>query len=179
MSDLYQQLEALNEEARAALDSASSTEETEAWHSTYVSRKGKLTGLLRGLGQLSKDERPLVGKRANEIKVALESAFSERQDAIAHAEMESALSAEGIDVTLPGRPVSMGGLHPTTTAMREITDIFSTMGFQVYDAPEVETDDYNFTLFLDLPGFTPDYRLVDLAGLYREDEIVEWAVLPS
>lgn len=87
------------------------------------------------------------------VKVALEAALKERQEAIAQAEIDRALSAEGIDVTLPGRPQQVGHLHPTTATMREILSIFSgQMGFQVYDAREVETDDYNFGLLNFLPG---------------------------
>ncbi len=112
-----------------------------------------MTDLLGGLGQLPKEQRPLVGKSANEIKVALEAALQERQEAIAQDEMSRALSAEGVDVTLPGRRPIVGKYHPTTTTMREIVDIFNLMGFQVYDAPEVETDENNFELL----NFPPDH----------------------
>jgi phenylalanyl-tRNA synthetase alpha chain len=112
-----------------------------------------LTALLRGLGQLSKEERPLVGKRANEIKEVLEAALAARQEAIAADEMQRALAAEGIDVTMPGRRPQVGKLHPTNQAMREMVDILKQMGFQVYDSPEVETDAYNFELL----NFPPDH----------------------
>ncbi|MEM7127420.1 MAG: phenylalanine--tRNA ligase subunit alpha [Chloroflexota bacterium] len=152
MSEILTQLETLQEEATAALQTATSTEETEAWHDAYLSRKGKLTGLLRTLGQLPAEERPVVGQRANVVKGTLEAALHERQEAIGRIEMESALSEDVIDVTLPGRPQKLGRLHPTTVAMREILDIFGQMGFQIYDAPEVETDDNNFTLLNFPPG---------------------------
>ena len=120
MSSLLQELEQLHREAAAALAQASTTPETEAWYAEYLSRKGKLTLALRGLGQLPADERPLVGKTANEIKVALEGALQERQAELAQADMERALAAEGIDVTMPGRRPLVGKLHPTNQAMREI-----------------------------------------------------------
>ncbi len=148
-------LEQLNQEALAALAQANTTPATEAWYAEYLGRKGKMTTILRGLGQLSPTERPLVGKTANEIKVALETALQEHQAAIAQTEMAAALAAEGIDVTLPGRQPQVGKLHPTNQAMREIVSILVQMGFQVYDSPEVETDDYNFGLLnfpLDHPG---------------------------
>jgi len=152
MSTLLQDLEQLRQEASAALAQTHSTEESEAWYREYLGRQGKLTGMLRGLGQLSKEERPVAGQVANTVKVALETALQARQEQIKQIEIERALSAEGIDVTLPGRPQTVGKLHPTTATMREILDIFGQMGFQVYDAREVETDDYNFGLLNFLPG---------------------------
>ena len=152
MSTLLQDLEQLRQEAAAALAQTHTTEDSEAWYREYLGRQGKLTGMLRGLGQLSKEERPLVGQAANTVKVALETALQARQEAIAQEEIARVLSAEGIDVTLPGRPQSVGKLHPTTATMREIVDIFGQMGFQVYDAREVETDEYNFGLLNFLPG---------------------------
>jgi len=153
MSDLIAELEQLQTAAQTALAAAQSTLETEAWYTDFLGRKGQLTALLRGLGQLSKEERPLVGKRANEIKEVLEAALSARQEAIADDEMQHALAAEGIDVTMPGRRPQVGKLHPTNQAMREMVDILKQMGFQVYDSPEVETDAYNFELL----NFPPDH----------------------
>lgn len=152
MSTLLEQLAELQERALAALAKAESTEATRTWHTEYVGRKGQLTSLLSGLGQLPREERPAVGKVANEIKVALESALEVRQSAITEAEMTHALSAEGIDVTMPGRQPIVGRYHPTTTALREISDIFVQMGFQIYDAPEVETDELNFGQLNFAPG---------------------------
>ncbi|MCX6044919.1 MAG: phenylalanine--tRNA ligase subunit alpha, partial [Chloroflexi bacterium] len=152
MSDLLKELETLQAEAIQALAQADSSEASEAWYREYLSRQGKMTAVLRGLGQLSKEERPAVGQAANAVKVALETALQERQATIKQIEIERALSAEGIDVTLPGRPQAVGKLHPTTTTMREIVEIFGQMGFQVYDAREVETDETNFGLLNFLPG---------------------------
>jgi phenylalanyl-tRNA synthetase alpha chain len=153
MSDLIAQLEQLQTEAQAALDAAQSTPETEAWYAEYLGRKGKMTAILRGLGQLSKEERPLVGKRANEIKETLDAALAARQESISSEEMQRSLAAEGIDVTMPGRRPQVGKLHPTNQAMREMVEILKQMGFQVYDSPEVETDAYNFELL----NFPPDH----------------------
>lgn len=153
MSDLIAQLEQLQVEAQAALMAAQTTPETETWYTDFLGRKGRLTAMLRGLGQLSKEERPLVGKRANEIKEALEAALAARQEAIAADEMQRMLAAEGIDMTLPGRRPQVGKLHPTNQAMREMVEILKQMGFQVFDSPEVETDAYNFELL----NFPPDH----------------------
>lgn len=152
MSELLTQLEQLRQTALAELGTLDSTEATRTWHATYLGRKGRLTDLLSGLGQLPREERPAVGKVANEIKVELEAALVDSQAEIAQDEIHAALSAEGIDVTLPGRQPALGRYHPTTTALREITDIFKLMGFQVYDSPEVETDEMNFGLLNFLPG---------------------------
>lgn len=152
--DILQQLEQIQQEAVSRLASASTTEETRAWHTEYLGRKGRLTGIWRDLKGLSDVERPLVGKRANEAKVALESALEERQTLLALAELEAARSQERIDVTLPGRRPEPGKIHPTTRVLREIYSIFGSMGFQIYDAPEVETDEYNFQ-FLNMPPGHP------------------------
>ncbi len=138
--DMLQQLEQLRQEAEAALAQANSTEAT------------RLTAILRNLGSLPNEERRLVGKVANEVKMDLEHALQERQEAIAQAELEAARSAENVDVTLPGRPQTLGRLHPTTATLREIYAIFAAMGFQVYNSPEVETDEYNFQLLNMPPG---------------------------
>ena len=150
--DILQQLEVLHREAEAALAQANSSETTQTWHSEYLGRKGRLTGILRNLGTLAPEERPLVGKVANEIKVALEQALQERQAAIAQAELEAMRRAESVDVTLPGRPQTLGKLHITTRMLRDIYKIFAEMGFQVYESPEVETDEYNFQLLNMPPG---------------------------
>ncbi len=150
--DILQQLEQLRQEAEAALAEANSTEATRIWHGEYLGRKGRLTAILRNLGSLPNEERRLVGKVANEVKMDLEHTLQERQDAIAQAELEAARSAENVDVTLPGRPQTLGKLHPTTATLREIYAIFAAMGFQVYNSPEVETDEYNFQLLNMPPG---------------------------
>ncbi len=152
MSSLLEQLTELRDEALRELESSETTEATRSWHGQYLGRKGALTGLLSGMGKLPREERPVVGKSANEIKVELEAALQDRQAAIAHEEMTRQLSSEQVDVTLPGRRPGTGAYHPTTTALREVVDILQRMGFQVYDSPEVETDEVNFTLLNFPPG---------------------------
>jgi phenylalanyl-tRNA synthetase alpha chain len=150
--DILQQLQQLQKDAQTALAQANTTEATREWYSEYLSRKGRLTGILRNLGSLSAEERPLIGKVANEVKAVLENALQERQTAIAQAELETVRRAESVDVTLPGRPQNLGKLHITTRALRDIYAIFTAMGFQIYDSPEVETDEYNFQLLNIPPG---------------------------
>jgi phenylalanyl-tRNA synthetase alpha chain len=150
--NLLEQLQQLREEGEAALAQADSAETTQAWYAEYLGKKGKLTGILRNLGSLSSDERPQVGKAANEVKSALEQALKARQDVTAQAELEARRRAESVDITLPGRPQTIGKLHITTRVLREIYAIFAEMGFQVFDSPEVETDEYNFQLLNMPPG---------------------------
>ena len=178
MSTLIEQLEHLHREAAASLDSATTLSASEAWYSDYLGRKGKMTAILRGLGQLPQDERPVVGQTANQIKNELEAALKQRQSAIEQADMEQALAAEGIDVTMPGRKPVIGGLHPTTTAMREIVDIFALMGFEVYDSPEIETDDMNFGL-LNFPPDHPAREMQDTFFTTRKDVILRTHTSPG
>jgi phenylalanyl-tRNA synthetase alpha chain len=110
------------------------------------------------LGKMTKEERPVVGKRANEVKRALETAFINRIEALHEAELRRSLQTERIDVSLPGRKVSIGRLHPTNISLREVIRAFADMGFQVYRSPEVETDEYNFGL-LNMP---PDHPARDM-----------------
>ncbi|MEZ4558615.1 MAG: phenylalanine--tRNA ligase subunit alpha [Caldilineaceae bacterium] len=178
MSSLLQELDALQATALEALQQTTTSEASEAWYRDYLGRNGQLTGVLRKLGGLPKDERPAVGQRANEVKQALESALESRQTALAHSEMEAALSAEGVDVTLPGRPVTLGKLHPTTVTMREITDILGGMGFQVFDSPEVETDAFNFEL-LNFPPGHPAREMQDSFFTNKSDVILRTHTSPG
>lgn len=154
MSELLQELESLRNRAEAELAAADSAEATEAWYRGYLGRTGALTEFLRGMGSLPREERPVIGRAGNEVKTALENAFHTRQDAIRQEEMEQALASEGVDVTLPGRKQNLGRIHPSNQTLREIAQIFGQMGFQVYDAPEVETDENNFEL-LNIPQGHP------------------------
>ena len=178
MTDLVQELTQLQEDALAALTQADSTAATEAWYADYLGRKGKMTAILRGVGQLDREARPLVGKTANEVKVVLEAALQQRQAALSEAEMQSALAAEGIDVTLPGRQPLVGKLHPTNQAMREIVAILGQMGFQVYDSPEVESDDYNFGL-LNFPLDHPAREMQDTFFTKEKDVILRTHTSPG
>src|SRR5579872_2495157 len=135
--DIVQQLEQVRRDAETALSQASNSEQIQAWHSEYLGRKGQLTSILRNLGSLSAEERPQVGKVANDIKVALETELQARQEAIAQANLEAIRRAESVDVTLPGRPQTLGKLHITTRTLRDIYTIFAEMGFQIYNSPEV------------------------------------------
>ncbi len=178
MSSMLEQLAQLKVKALAELAALATTDETRSWYGTVLGRKGELTALLSGMMQLPKEERPAVGKLANEIKAELEAALQERQAAIALEEMTQALSAEHVDVTLPGRRPQIGAYHPTTTALREIVDILVQMGFQVYDSREVESDDMNFGL-LNFPPGHPAREMQDTFFTTNPDVILRTHTSPG
>lgn len=177
-NSLIEQLDQLYQEATGSLTTANSMPASEAWYREYLSRQGKLTALLKGLGQLPAEERPATGQKANQVKNGLEAALKARQEAITQQEMEEALAAEGIDVTMPGRRPEIGKLHPTTATMREIVDIFALMGFQVYDSPDVETDDMNFGL-LNFPPDHPAREMQDTFFTTQKDVILRTHTSPG
>jgi phenylalanyl-tRNA synthetase alpha chain len=147
-----ERVEALERKALEELDHAGSAEGLEDWRVAYLGRRGQLTQILRGLGSLTPEERRSTGAAANRAKTALEDGLQRRLESLRRPEADGA--ADTIDVTLPGRPVEAGGLHPTTLIVREICDIFASMGFQVVEGPEVEWDRYNFEM-LNIPKDHP------------------------
>jgi phenylalanyl-tRNA synthetase alpha chain len=116
--------------------------------------------MLRRIGELPPEERPVFGQRANQLKRELETAYEEKASAIKAAELEQGLAAGGLDVTLPGRPVKRGRLHPSTQTLRRIYQIWGDMGFQVYRSRDVETDEMNFQL-LNFPPHHPAREMQD------------------
>ena len=151
---MLDKLRELQEQALRELEQVTDKQALDQWRITHLGKKSALNQVLRSVGQLPKEERPIVGQRGNEVKLALEAAYEQRVQVLKAQEMARALAAESLDVTLPGRPVSLGRLHPSTQALRQIYAIFAEMGFQVYTAPDVETDELNFTL-LNIPPHHP------------------------
>jgi len=143
-------VEKLKSTAITALDSSESVEQLEAWRVDFLGRKGRLTGLLRGLGSLDIDQRKVVGAAANSLSGELEALYEER----ANQSKSSQAPLGSIDITLPGRRPALGGLHPSTQMIREITQAFNEMGFQTIEGPEVELEKYNFDM-LNIPANHP------------------------
>jgi phenylalanyl-tRNA synthetase alpha chain len=142
-------LEKLNEIERLGLDALGAVRnETalEAWRVAHLGRSSALMQLFNGFGQLTKEERPVVGQRANEVKKALEAAYGLRSEELRQAALKRSIEQERLDVTLPGRRLPLGRLHPDTQILRELYRIFGEMGFQVYRSREVESDEFNFQL---------------------------------
>ena len=143
-------VESARDTALAELAAADTDEQIEAWRISWLGRRGKLTQLLRGISDLPPDERRSVGTAANQAKSVLEQSLAQHQHDLASAKSEAQDRADAIDVTLPGWPSPIGGLHPTTQMLREICDAFASMGFDVVEGPEVEWDLYNFEM-LNIP----------------------------
>ncbi len=140
-----QDLEALVAQAISEFGSTMDAAELERIKAGYLGRAGALTELLKGLGKLPPDERRKAGGLINGAKDRIEAALDSRRAAIANAALEGRLAEEAIDVTLPGRGRSLGGIHPVIRSWRRIEAIFGSIGFDVADGPEIENDWYNFT----------------------------------
>jgi phenylalanyl-tRNA synthetase alpha chain len=151
---MLEELLALERKARAELEGLSAMEALEGWRVAFLGRKGALTEVLRSIGQSPPEQRPALGQEANRVKLALERAYEEKAEALKRTETQRQLAQEGVDVTLPGRPVGPGFLHVSTQTLREIYALFGAMGFQVFEAPDVETDVNNFQL-LNIPPYHP------------------------
>lgn len=166
---MKEQLATLRTEALATLEKVSSERELEEWRVTYLGRKGSISQIFRDLGTLAAGDRQLVGALVNELKSDLESLLGEKQASLHGSATAVSADNELIDVTLPGRPIARGHLHPTTQTIYEITNAFSAMGFQVVEGPEVEWDYYNFEA-LNIPEDHPARDLWDTMWIDYENE---------
>jgi phenylalanyl-tRNA synthetase alpha chain len=141
----------------AAIEDAAELENAKA---RYLGKEGSLTGLLKGLGKLSAEERPAAGARINHVKQQIESALNTQRDAIQNRALNAKLEAESLDVTLPGRGTGVGGLHPVTRTLERIETLFHSIGYAVAEGPEIENDFYNFTA-LNIPADHPARAMHD------------------
>ncbi|MDM8519308.1 phenylalanine--tRNA ligase subunit alpha [Anaerolineales bacterium HSG6] len=157
---MLEQLETLAKTAETELGQLDTSSALSAWNSKYIGRKGQIPLMLRQVSQLPKEERPTFGQRANQLKKALEAAYEQKASAVKSAEMEQSMAEGAIDVTLPGRPLSRGRLHPSTQTLRRIYQIWADMGFQIYRSRDVETDEMNFQ-FLNFPPHHPAREMQD------------------
>ncbi len=164
---MQDQLKAMETQALARLEQVESLPALEDWRVAYLGRKGELSQILRGLGSLPAEQRPLMGQEANRVKATLEAAFEARRTALEEAAKAEAFRAEQVDVTLPGRPPALGRLHVITQTLREIYAIFGQMGFEIYESPEIETDETNFQL-LNIPPHHPSRDM--WSTFYTEQE---------
>lgn len=166
-------LAALLESAKADFAAAPTPAELENAKARFLGKSGRVTELLKGLAALSVEEKKTRGAEINQLKVAIESALTERREALAAAELDKQLKAEALDVTLPGRQRGTGGLHPITRAMERIEAIFASMGFDVADGPEIETDWYSFSA-LNNPENHPARSMQDTFYVDMKDENGSW-----
>ena len=141
---MKEQLASIRAQALAAIESASDSAALDALRVQYLGKKGELTAVLKQMGKLSAEERPVMGQLANEVRAALESAIEAQAAVLADKALEQRLRDEALDVTIPGRTFHLGHKHPMYLALDEIKDIFVGMGFTVLDGPEVELAELNF-----------------------------------
>ncbi|MGQ9598321.1 MAG: phenylalanine--tRNA ligase subunit alpha [Anaerolineae bacterium] len=175
---MLETLNQLEEEARTALEAVTDEGALAAWRTMYLGRRGKVTEAVKALATLPAAERPAYGRRINEIKEALEQAYEARVEAVKQASLAQSWVSDRVDVTLPGRPIQPGRLHPSTQTLREIYRIFAEMGFQVYRSRDVETDDMNFTL-LNMPPHHPARDMWDTFYTTRPGVILRTHTSPG
>jgi phenylalanyl-tRNA synthetase alpha chain len=157
---LVEELQDLRAESLAAIGAASSLSQLDAVRVAVLGKKGSLTGVLRALGGLSAQERPAVGKTANEVRAAIEEAIESRRTDLASAALDARVAEEAVDVTLPGRARPIGSRHLINRITSEVIDVFLGLGYRVAEGPEVELDYYNFTA-LNTPPDHPARSLAD------------------
>ena len=157
---MEEQLKSIKESALSAIHGASNNQELQDIRVKFLGKKGELTALLKGLGKLSKEERPAAGAKVNEVRVVLEEAISALQDKFDAEELKEKLTRERIDITLPGRAPQKGHMHPLTIVNEMIEEFFIKMGYTVEDGPEIEQDYYNFEC-LNLPKDHPARDMQD------------------
>ena len=162
-------LNTIKSNAETELNSAADLKALESLRVKYLGKKGELTAVMKGMGGLSKEERPIIGQLANTVRGFIESALEEKKKALTEKAKELKLMAETIDVALPGRMPEMGAKHPLNTVLDDLQDIFIDMGFSIVEGPEVELDYYNFEA-LNLP---PDHPARDTQDtFYINDNVL-------
>lgn len=150
----------LADEAITAVDAAADIAALDQVRVEYLGKKGKLTELLKGLGKLSPDERPAAGARINEAKERVQERINSRKRQLDEEAIAAQLASESVDITLPGRSVEQGGLHPVTRTLDRIESFFATIGYQVEEGPEIEDDYHNFEA-LNIPAHHPARAMHD------------------
>lgn len=166
---MEERIERLRTEALAAIRAAKSLAELDAVRVKYLGKKGAFTAILRGMGNVSKEERPTIGKIVNIAKAKVEVAIEKQNGVLKADALKVRLASEKIDVTLPGRANTLGHLHPLTQTLERIKDIFFRMGFSVEEGPEIEKDYYNFEA-LNLPKDHPARDMQD--SFYITEDIL-------
>ncbi len=164
---MQERLKELQQEALNQIEAAESLKELQDVKVSYLGKKGPITEVLRGMGKLSAEERPVIGQMANDVRGVISDQLEEKVAKLEELEVEKKLANESIDVTLPGRPTNTGSRHPLTAVVENIEDIFIGMGFEVAEGPEVETDYYNFEA-LNLPKEHPARDMQDTFYITEE-----------
>ncbi|RYL93921.1 phenylalanine--tRNA ligase subunit alpha [Sporolactobacillus sp. THM7-4] len=159
----------LREKALESVHSTNSLKQLQDIHVSYLGKKGPITEVLKGMGKLSEEERPVIGQLANDVRKTIEQQIKVRKEKLERKLLEQQIESEKIDVTLPGRKIRTGSHHLLASVVREVEDLFIGLGFSVAEGPEVEEDYYNFEA-LNLPKDHPARDMQD--SFYITDEIL-------
>ncbi|WP_295580811.1 phenylalanine--tRNA ligase subunit alpha [uncultured Oscillibacter sp.] len=168
---MKEQLEAIRKQVLGAVEAAGSTAALEAIRVQYLGKKGELTAMLKQMGKLSPEERPVMGQLANDVRAAVEAALERQAARLAEKALAEKLASEALDVTIPGKRLPVGHKHPMYTVLDEIKEIFINMGFEIMDGPEIEQADYNFTK-LNAPEDHPSREWSDTFYLTEDSSIL-------
>jgi phenylalanyl-tRNA synthetase alpha chain len=178
MTDLRTDLERLRADAAARVASVTDAGALAALRHELFGRSGTLTVLLKELGSVPLADRPALGRFANSVREELESAIDARQAALGATDEEARLAGEAIDMSAPGRPMPIGHLHPVMTLMRDLREVFHAYGFEVFEGPEIETEEYNFEL-LNIPPDHPSRDLWDTLYVAEPGSVEAGAPRPA
>ena len=168
---MKEQLEAIRKGALDSIVGTKAAAELDALRVKYLGKKGELTAVLKQMGSLSAEERPIMGQMANEVRAAVEKAIEAQSAILEKAALEAKLKAETLDVTIPGKEVALGHKHPMYTVLDEIKQVFLDMGFEIMDGPEIELESYNFTK-LNAPESHPSRDWTDTFYLTEDSKIL-------
>ncbi|WP_017187301.1 phenylalanine--tRNA ligase subunit alpha [Alkalibacillus haloalkaliphilus] len=166
---MKERLQTLKDEALNQVKTVTDQQALQDIRVQYLGKKGQITEVLKGMGKLSKEERPVIGQLANEVRDVITEAIEEKKSMLEEEAIEKQLQEETVDVTLPGKPTQVGGSHLLMNVIRDIEDLFASMGYQVAEGPEVETDYYNFEA-LNLPKGHPARDMQD--SFYITEELL-------
>ncbi len=142
---MEEQIKVLRRQMEEALASVGSKDELAAFWQAYLGKNGSIAGLMKGLGKVDKEQRPVMGKVINAFKAEAEEKYQAMREKMEAAELEAANRSEQVDITLPADRHTAGALHPLTLVKNQIVDVFAGMGFEIFEGPEIEDDDHNFT----------------------------------
>ena len=166
---MQEKLDEIRRSVQEQLLAAGDSAQVEQIRVSVLGRKGELTALLKGMGKLSPEERPVVGQQVNALRQEIEAALAAKEAELQEKEKQARLEKEALDVSIPGKPVKVGNVHPLSSTLEKIITIFTGLGFSVVEGPEVELDHYNFEL-LNLPKNHPARDAQDT--FYIDDNIV-------
>lgn len=167
---MLDQIQAMKSRARQELEKANDAAALESWRVSYLGKKSELTQILRGLANLQIEEKKVVGSAANQLKITLEELFNQKEKSLRESQVLAAAVRQAVDITLPGRRPPIGHLHPITQTILEICDIFTSMGFQITDGPEVELEYFNFDA-LNIPAGHPSRDNMSSSWIDYTDEM--------